>query len=909
MAADKRGYLRDAQKQVQKGQLERAIASYRAVLKIDPNDVKAHNTLGDLYIRRNQKKDGIKEYLLVADYYEKDGFYLRSIAICQKILNLDANLVEVRLKLANLYSLQNLAAEAKKQYLQVADFHERKGNVAEALEIYGKIADLDPSNFNVRVKLGKMYEKQDLPHKAAKEYTRAAKGYLRKKEPDRAVELLRAALGLNPESPSARRTLAEYHLGRQEWPDVIENLAPLVSGESVDIEVLKMYAGACLETGQADESVEALEEARHREPSSKGLRVLLGKAYLQGDAFDRAFELYNPTISAYLKDNKTEAAEELARQLVEAKADSDRAQQRLLDVVLQKGDQEEALQIYRSLAGIYETRGLPRNAVGALEKYLELKPDDREAADKILELKGGTADPAATESAPATVEEGREDVTVDLEGEEPPGAAAGEGAEVLEDEVPAPVETAVGEAAALEETVSEDDEEFVIEPEDVEAPLAEGPEETSAPVETPRPPEAAREEEPPPAALPEETDAVVFEGPPRDDTGEAAAGSDLLDEVDLEEVGLEAVDLDEAELFAGEAAASPVEEGPEAVPEPASSPEDLDLALDALQSAAEQESPLPVEPAATAVAGASEEMEEFLAEADFYMQQGLFDEAGFLYRKLAKVDPENSEIAARLQRLEKEESQVTGTAAAPSPETSEGSPLDARDEILALENDLDRVFGEEKTSSAGLKVSVADGSGGKGGEFTGFLSELRDELDSTGVSTPAPAAGDEESLGEIFQEFQEDLKEQLGEEDFETHYNLGIAYREMGLMEEALGEFAVSEKSFSRKLDSISMIALCLGEMGREEEAVTRLEEGLELAGEGSGEQKGFLYDLGDFYGRLGRSEESLKMFSRLYALDRSYRDVSSRAQPQQMGSRDPEGPPEERREPPPSSKSRVSYL
>ena len=298
MAADKRGYLRDAQKQVQKGQLERAIASYRAVLKIDPNDVKAHNTLGDLYIRRNQKKDGIKEYLWVADYYEKDGFYLRSIAICQKILNLDANLVEVRLKLANLYSLQNLAAEAKKQYLQVADFHERKGNVAEALEIYGKIADLDPSNFNVRVKLGKMYEKQDLPHKAAKEYTRAAKGYLRKKEPDRAVELLRAALSLNPESPSARRTLAEYHLGRQEWPDVIENLAPLVSGESVDIEVLKMYAGACLETGQADESVEALEEARHREPSSKGLRVLLGKAYLQGDDFDRDFELYNPTISA-----------------------------------------------------------------------------------------------------------------------------------------------------------------------------------------------------------------------------------------------------------------------------------------------------------------------------------------------------------------------------------------------------------------------------------------------------------------------------------------------------------------------------------------------------------------------------------------------------------------------------------
>lgn len=903
MAADKRGYLRDAQKQVQKGQLERAITSYKAILKIDPNDVKAHNTLGDLYIRRNQKKAGIQEYLWVAEYYEKDGFYLRSIAICQKILNLDADIVEVRLKLADLYGMQKLAAEAKKQYLQVADFHERKGNVDEALEIFGKIADLDPSNLNVRVKLGKMYEKQDLPHKAAREYSRAAKGYLGKKEHGTAVELLRKALDLNPESAAARRALAEYHLGRQEWTDVVENLAPLVSGESADVEVVKMFASACIEAGLAGESVEPLEAARQREPSSKGLKTLLGKAYLQGDDFDKAFELFSPIISAYLKDNKTEAAEELARQLVEAKADSDRAQQRLLDCVLQKGDQEEALQIYRSLAGIYERKGLPRNAVGALEKYLEMMPDDREVAEKILELKGAAADAGATESAPATAGEERETETADLEGEVPPEAAAGEEQELLEDEVPAPVEAAAGEVEPPEETMPEGDEEFIIEAEDVEVPLAEKPAELPLPVETPHPPEAAGEEEPPPPAAPTEgTEAAAFEGSPRDESGVAAAASELLDEVDFEEV-----DLEEEELFDGEEAAFAVEASAGA--QPGSSEPSADADPDALHGAREEEPPVPGEPAAAAAAGASEEMEEFLAEADFYLQQGLLDEAGFIYRKLAKADPENSEIAARIQRLEEEESQVTGSASAPAPEAGEGSPLAAREEILALENDLDRVFDEGKTPTAGLKASVSDGPGSRGGEFSGFLSELRDELDSAEVSTPAPPVGDEESLGEIFQEFQEDLKEQLGEEDFETHYNLGIAYREMGLMDEALGEFALSEKSFSRKLDSISMRALCLADMGREEEAVAKLEEGLELAGEGSAEQKGFLYDLGDFYGRLGRGEESLKMFSRLYALDRSYRDVSSRARPQQMGSRDPDGEPEESPEPPPSTKSRVSYL
>src|SRR6202011_547781 len=45
-------------------------------------------------------------------------------------------------------------------------------------------------------------------------------------------------------------------------------------------------------------------------------------------------------------------------------------------------------------------------------------------------------------------------------------------------------------------------------------------------------------------------------------------------------------------------------------------------------------------------------------------------------------------------------------------------------------------------------------------------------------------------LSEVFQEFRAELGE-LGEEDedLETHYNLGTAYREMGLLDEAIGEF------------------------------------------------------------------------------------------------------------------------
>jgi tetratricopeptide (TPR) repeat protein len=391
MAADKKAYIRNAQKQVQKGQLDRAIASYKAILKMDRNDEKVHNALGDLYIRRNMKNEGIQEYLWVADYYEKDGFHLRSIAICQKILNLDANLAGVRRKLADLYSQQRLPAEAKKQYLQVADYFDRKGKVAEALEVFGKIADLDPDNLKVRVRLGAMFEKQSLPSKAAGEYTRAAEGHLKKNELDKAAELLGKALVLNPENSAARRAMAELHTGREEWDEVVQALEPLMADDAADAQVLKTYAAACLKIAKPAEAVKALEMAREKEPSSLPVKTLLGRAYLQGEELEKALEIYSPMISDYLKDNKVEAAEDLSRQLADAGPENDKALQRHLEVLQRKGDTDEIPDIYLKLADIYQARELPRNAVGVLEKYLELKPGDQEVTARVEAMRTGAA--------------------------------------------------------------------------------------------------------------------------------------------------------------------------------------------------------------------------------------------------------------------------------------------------------------------------------------------------------------------------------------------------------------------------------------------------------------------------------------------------------------------------------------
>ena len=62
----------------------------------------------------------------------------------------------------------------------------------------------------------------------------------------------------------------------------------------------------------------------------------------------------------------------------------------------------------------------------------------------------------------------------------------------------------------------------------------------------------------------------------------------------------------------------------------------------------------------------------------------------------------------------------------------------------------------------------------------------------------------DEALTDLFREFQKGVDKQLGKEDYETRYNLGIAYKEMGLVDEAVAEFQLAAKDENRLLECAS---------------------------------------------------------------------------------------------------------
>jgi tetratricopeptide (TPR) repeat protein len=139
-------------------------------------------------------------------------------------------------------------------------------------------------------------------------------------------------------------------------------------------------------------------------------------------------------------------------------------------------------------------------------------------------------------------------------------------------------------------------------------------------------------------------------------------------------------------------------------------------------------------------------------------------------------------------------------------------------------------------------------------------------------------------LTEVFQEFRNELGE-LGEggEDLETHYNLGIAYREMGLLDEAIGEFqkvakAVKEgKQFRYAMNCSTLLAISFMDKGEPRIAALWYQEALGLPGLEQETILALRYDLGVSLDMAGEADAALNNFRQVYAMNIDYRDVSDR--------------------------------
>ena len=199
-----------------------------------------------------------------------------------------------------------------------------------------------------------------------------------------------------------------------------------------------------------------------------------------------------------------------------------------------------------------------------------------------------------------------------------------------------------------------------------------------------------------------------------------------------------------------------------------------------------------------------------------------------------------------------------------------------------------------------------------GNEFASdrFLADLASEIEHLGMGqlTPSYSKPDVEApvrsidtanqsdsgpLKEVFDDFRAELGEMgSDDEDLETHYNLGTAFREMGLLEEAISEFQKVAKAnergrpFRYAMQCCTLLGLAFMEKGQPGIAAIWYERALETPGVEPESILALRYDLGIAQESAGEPEAALKSFSKVYAMNIDYRDVAERIAALQKPSR-----------------------
>jgi tetratricopeptide (TPR) repeat protein len=203
LAANKRKILANAQKYLQKGQLDKALKEYRSLVDVDPRDANSRLKLGDIQLRQGNRDDAVAAYTKVAEQFMQDGFDAKAVAIYKQIAKIDDKRYEIYEPLAELYQRLGLTSEALTALQTAADAYNRDGRKRDALDLLRKMATLDPTNTTSRLKIADLLRQAEMPSDALSEYEAVAEEFERQGAREELLNVYERILELDPQRASA----------------------------------------------------------------------------------------------------------------------------------------------------------------------------------------------------------------------------------------------------------------------------------------------------------------------------------------------------------------------------------------------------------------------------------------------------------------------------------------------------------------------------------------------------------------------------------------------------------------------------------------------------------------------------------------------------------------------------------
>jgi tetratricopeptide (TPR) repeat protein len=819
---DKNKIIEGAAKLVAKGAYDKAIKEYQKVLDADPRDVRVLQKMGELFQKKNDNVQAAAFFTRVAECYSGDGFFLKAVALYKQVLRLNPELVEVNLKLAELHQQLGLLTEAMSFFQTVVAHHEKRGDTRATFDTLKKMVDLDPENVASRLKLAELYAREGMGGEALHEFRRAADHFQKNGRADERLRVLERIAALEPDNLPLARDLARDYLSRGDAKRALAKLQLCFKVDPRDLETLKLLAEAFTALGHTSKTLSVYKE--------------LGKLHAERNHIAEARAAWARVEQLDPRDADLLAwRAELQRGPVAHSGPIPAAAAPPPPPPPPSPLRPEQVQKLLTETDVYVKYGLHEKALEHLRRIFVADPENLEAHEKAYHIYRSAGQTAQASEQLLNV---LRLFTRRLEAERAQPYLDTLLAESPEHpEMPAFLavlrpDGGLGDEAL--ETVAQDDD-VLLADEGAEPPerdlglasAAAGGSEELVPDEAvlmsdedEEGPETAPDDEPltpaPMSAVPE---------PPR-----AAAPPPELGE-----------DFGEAVPFA-EAEEVAAEEDP--APEP----------LGTYEAGVESEVELPPEePVAEEVSlhtpVESGPVAEELDEATFFLEQGLMEEAREILETVEVVRPGLPRTAALLRQLEQMEEEGAGEART--------EPIPGTDRPPGIE-----------------PIPIRTGS-------YNLAEELAEEL-ATLPEEPLPAAADGDfqySVDEVFSEFKKGLEKVVKPTDVDTHYDLGIAYKEMGLLDDAIEVFEVARKGSAglrKEVDCLTMMALLHGMKGDWMRAVEDYRQALASEHATGPTLIALHYDLAQAYESQGAPGRALSQYLEVSKLDPDHRDVQT---------------------------------
>lgn len=399
MVLDKVKTLSAAERYLEMGKIPAAIKEYCKIVEAEPNDFTTLNILGDLQVRVGNKAAAIVCFRRMAEHYREQDFALKAIAMFKKIDRLQPDDVEIVTTLAELYAQQDLVVEARAHYLAIANAHAKSGATQAGLEVLCRIADLDPQNTQVRIKLAEGYASEGMAKEAAASFTVAGQYLISRGALDEALDVFNRSLELEPGDRATLEGLLAAHTARGTADEAAEIIARESASRPDDLALVSMLARAYLEAEDPEPAEKAIAALIAKDASAyQGMTEVVG-LYLRQDKVEEAVHVIGGIADQMLAERQESQLFELINEALTSDADNVAALRLLVRAYWWQRDGDNLKAALERLAEAAQAAGQESDERYALTQLTRLAPDLTDHIERLREL-GGAEESAAAEVLP-----------------------------------------------------------------------------------------------------------------------------------------------------------------------------------------------------------------------------------------------------------------------------------------------------------------------------------------------------------------------------------------------------------------------------------------------------------------------------------------------------------------------------